>query len=162
MALVKLKPTSPGRRHAVKVVNKELHKGKPWAALVEKKNRGCGRNNDGHITCRHKAVVPSVPIASSTSSVIRTVSPPALNALNTIRTVPPILLSCFTPTANVVTSLPRSMTVGQEIFNGPESPIKAGNTLPLRNIPVGSTIHCIELLPGKGVSSFVLPVRSVS
>ena len=42
------------------------------------------------------------------------------------------------------------MTVGQEIFNGPESPIKAGNTLPLRNIPVGSTIHCIELLPGKG------------
>ena len=54
MALVKLKPTSPGRRHAVKVVNKELHKGKPWAALVEKKNRGCGRNNDGHITCRHK------------------------------------------------------------------------------------------------------------
>ena len=54
-----------------------------------------------------RAVVPSVPIASSTSSVIRTVSPPALNALNTIRTVPPILLSCFTPTANVVTSLPR-------------------------------------------------------
>ena len=54
MALVKLKPTSAGRRHAVKVVNKELHKGKPWAALVEKKNRGCGRNNDGHITCRHK------------------------------------------------------------------------------------------------------------
>ena len=54
------------------------------------------------------------------------------------------------------------MTVGQEIFNGPESPIKAGNTLPLRNIPVGSTIHCIELLPGKVLSSFVLPVRSVS
>ena len=44
MALVKLKPTSAGRRHAVKVVNKELHKGKPWAALTEKKNRGSGRN----------------------------------------------------------------------------------------------------------------------
>ena len=54
MALVKLKPTSAGRRHAVKVVNKELHKGKPWAALTEKKNRGSGRNNNGHITCRHK------------------------------------------------------------------------------------------------------------
>ena len=52
MALVKLKPTSAGRRHAVKVVNKELHKGKPWAALTEKKNRGSGRNNNGHITCR--------------------------------------------------------------------------------------------------------------
>ena len=58
MALVKLKPTSAGRRHAVKVVNKELHKGKPWAALTEKKNRGSGRNNNnGHITCRHKAAV---------------------------------------------------------------------------------------------------------
>ena len=54
MALVKLKPTSAGRRHAVKVVNKELHKGKPWAALTEKKNRGSGRNNNGHITRRHK------------------------------------------------------------------------------------------------------------
>lgn len=107
MALVKLKPTSPGRRHAVKVVNKELHKGKPWAALVEKKNRGCGAITMVTSPAVIRAVVPSVPIASSTSSVIRTVSPPALNALNTIRTVPPILLSCFTPTANVVTSLPR-------------------------------------------------------
>ena len=96
MALVKLKPTSPGRRHAVKVVNKELHKGKPWAALVEKKNRGCGRNNDGHITCRHKG--------GGAKRAYRIID---LNALNTIRTVPPILLSCFTPTANVVTSLPR-------------------------------------------------------
>ena len=54
MALVKLKPTSPGRRHAVKVVTPGLHKGKPFAALLEKKNRGSGRNNNGHITCRHK------------------------------------------------------------------------------------------------------------
>ena len=54
MALVKLKPTSAGRRHAVKVVNAELHKGKPFAALLEKKNRSSGRNNNGHITCRHK------------------------------------------------------------------------------------------------------------
>ena len=45
---------------------------------------------------------------------------------------------------------PKGLTVGQEIMNGAESPIKVGNTLPLRNIPVGSTIHCIELLPGKG------------
>ena len=48
MALVKLKPTSPGRRHAVKVVTPGLHKGKPFAALLEKKNRGSGRNNNGH------------------------------------------------------------------------------------------------------------------
>ena len=54
MALIKLKPTSAGRRHAVKVVNPELHKGKPFAALVEKKNRGSGRNNFGRITVRHQ------------------------------------------------------------------------------------------------------------
>ena len=135
-------------------LNKELHKGKPWAALVEKKNRGCGRNNDWPASpAVIRAVVPSVPIASSTSSVIRTVSPPALNALNTIRTVPlNIALACFAPTGErryvVAPEGPDGQC--QEIFNGPESPIKAGNTLPLRNIPVGSTIHCIELLPGKG------------
>ena len=71
MALVKLKPTSAGRRHAVKVVNKELHKGKPYAPLTEKKNRGSGRNNNGHITCRHKGggstscFMPTVNAATS-------------------------------------------------------------------------------------------------
>ena len=54
MALVKTKPTSAGRRHMVKVVTPGLHTGKPFAALTEKKNRGSGRNNNGHITCRHK------------------------------------------------------------------------------------------------------------
>ena len=54
MALVSMKPTSAGRRHMVKVVHPELHKGKPFAALTEKKNRIDGRDNYGHITTRHK------------------------------------------------------------------------------------------------------------
>src|SRR2546423_3558015 len=54
MALVKMKPTSPGRRAMVKVVNKELHKGDPVASLVESQKRGSGRNTNGHITTRHK------------------------------------------------------------------------------------------------------------
>ncbi len=53
MALIKLKPTSPGRRAVVRVVTPDLHKGKPHAALVEKKNRTAGRNHNGHITVRH-------------------------------------------------------------------------------------------------------------
>jgi ribosomal protein L2 len=53
MALVKLKPTSPGRRGMVKVVNPDLHKGRPFAGLVEKKSKSAGRNNNGHITTRH-------------------------------------------------------------------------------------------------------------
>lgn len=53
MAIVKLSPTSPGQRFAVKVVNKTLHKGEPHAALVVKKSKTGGRNNQGRITCRH-------------------------------------------------------------------------------------------------------------
>ena len=54
MALVKVKPTSPGRRALVKVVTPELHKGDPVRSLLEPKKRGSGRNNNGHITIRHK------------------------------------------------------------------------------------------------------------
>ncbi|EAS73769.1 50S ribosomal protein L2, partial [Vibrio alginolyticus 12G01] len=53
MAIVKCKPTSPGRRHVVKVVNADLHKGKPYAPLLEKNSKNGGRNNKGRITVRH-------------------------------------------------------------------------------------------------------------
>ena len=53
MAIVKCKPTSPGRRHVVKVVNTELHKGKPYAPLLDTKSKSGGRNNNGRITVRH-------------------------------------------------------------------------------------------------------------
>ena len=99
MALVSMKPTSAGRRHMVKVVHPELHKGKPFAALTEKKNRIDGRDNYGHITTRH--------IVSSTSFVTRTAFPPASSVSNTIRTVPLISLSCCSLTANAATSSPR-------------------------------------------------------
>ena len=127
MALVKLKPTSPGRRHAVKVVNKELHKGKPWAALVEKKNRGCGRKRAYRIIDfkRDKDGIPA--------RVERIEYDPNRSAN--------IALVLYADGERRYIIAPKGMTVGQEIFNGPESPIKAGNTLPLRNIPVGSTIH---------------------
>src|SRR5574340_1304726 len=54
MALVKLKPTSAGRRGMVKVVNPDLHKGRPFAGLVEKQTKNAGRNNNGRITMRHQ------------------------------------------------------------------------------------------------------------
>src|SRR5216683_3583225 len=54
MALVKVKPTSPGRRALVKVVNRDLHRGRPFEQLIESKKRGSGRNNNGHITMRHQ------------------------------------------------------------------------------------------------------------
>src|ERR1700739_1429335 len=54
MALVKVKPTSAGRRALVKVFTPDLHKGRPFALLTERKIRGYGRNNNGHITTRHQ------------------------------------------------------------------------------------------------------------
>ena len=53
MAVVKCKPTSPGRRHVVKVVHEDLYKGKPYAPLLEKKTKSGGRNHHGRITTRH-------------------------------------------------------------------------------------------------------------
>ena len=138
MALVKLKPTSAGRRHAVKVVNKELHKGKPWAALTEKKNRGSGRNNNGHITCRHKGGGAKRAYRIIDFKRQKDGVPARVERIE------------YDPNRSAHIIAPKGLTVGQEIMNGPESPIKVGNTLPLRNIPVGSTIHCIEMLPGKG------------
>ena len=107
MALVKLKPTSAGRRHAVKVVNKELHKGKPWAALTEKKNRGSGRNNNGHITCRHKGGGAKRAYRIIDFKRQKDGVPAALNVSNTIRIVPLTSLWSATPTANAATSLLR-------------------------------------------------------
>ena len=115
MALVKLKPTSPGRRHAVKVVTPGLHKGKPFAALLEKKKQLCWKRRIAvpaattTVTLRAvtRVVAPSVTIALSTSCVTRTAFPPALNASNTIRTVPLTSRSCCMPTANVATSSAR-------------------------------------------------------
>ena len=102
MALIKLKPTSAGRRHAVKVVNPELHKGKPFAALVEKKNRGSGRNNFGRITVRHqggghKKAYRIIDFKRDKDGIPAIVS-------STIRTAPPTSLLSSIRTANAATS----------------------------------------------------------
>jgi len=104
MALIKLKPTSAGRRHAVKVVNPELHKGKPFAALVEKKNRGSGRNNFGRITVRHQGGGHKKAYRIIDFKRDKTVFPLLLNVSNTIRTAPPTSLSSSIRTANAATS----------------------------------------------------------
>jgi ribosomal protein L2 len=101
MALVKMKPTSPGRRGMVKVVNADLYKGRPFAALVEKKSKTAGRNNNGHITTRHIGGGHKQHYRVSTSSVTKMVSLRKWNVSNTILTVPRTSLCCATPTAPV-------------------------------------------------------------
>ena len=151
MPVVKLKPTSPGRRAMVKVVNPALHKGRPIAALTESKKRGSGRNNLGHITVRHRGGGTSASTALSTSAVTRTGSRPRSSGWSTIRTeARNLALLCYADGERRYILAPRGVAAGRELMSGSEAPIRAGNTLPIRNIPVGSMIHCIEMLPGKG------------
>ena len=151
MALVKVKPTSAGRRAVVKVVNPNLHKGAPHAALVEKKNSTAGRNAHGHITTRHmggghKQNYRVIDFRRNKDGIPAKVERLEYDPNRTAN----IALVLYADGERRYIIAPRGLVVGQEILSGSEAPIKAGNTLPIRNIPVGTTIHCIEITPGKG------------
>ncbi len=151
MALVKSKPTSPGRRTLVKVVTPGLHKGTPHKALIEVQKKNGGRNNQGRITVRHqggghrqhyrlidfKRNKDGVP-----GRVERIEYDPNRSAH--------IALVLYADGERRYIIAPRSVVAGTDIVSGPAAPIKPGNALPLRNIPVGTQIHCIEMQPGKG------------
>src|SRR5579859_3361876 len=151
MALVKVKPTSPGRRALVKVVNPNLHKGRPVAALIEKQSKRAGRNNSGHITTRHqggghKQHYRIVDFVRDKDGILAKVERLEYDPNRSAS----LALLCYADGERRYVIAPKGITPGQEVINGPEAPIKPGNTLPLRNIPVGTTIHCIEMQPGKG------------
>ena len=151
MAIVKVKPTSAGRRSLVKIVNPNLHKGAPLASLTEKKSQHAGRNNHGHITTRHKGGGHKqhyrvVDFKRNKDGIVAKVERLEYDPNRTAN----IALLCYADGERRYIIAPKGMVVGQEVLSGPEAPIKPGNTLPIRNIPVGSTIHCIEMMPGKG------------
>jgi large subunit ribosomal protein L2 len=151
MALIKVKPTSPGRRAVVKVVNPDLYKGRPHAALVESKNRKAGRNNLGRITTRHqggghKKNYRVIDFRRNKDGIVAKVERIEHDPNRSAN----IALVCYADGERRYIVSPKGLVVGMQLQNGAESPIKSGNTLPLRNIPVGTTIHCIEMMPGKG------------
>jgi large subunit ribosomal protein L2 len=151
MALIKLKPTSPGRRAVVRVVNPDLHKGKPEASLLEKKTRTAGRNNNGHITTRHmggghKKHYRIVDFKRDKDGIPAKVEHLEYDPNRTAH----LALLVYADGERRYIIAPKGVAVGAQLISGSEAPIKAGNALPLRNIPVGSTIHAIEMLPGKG------------
>lgn len=151
MALVKVKPTSPGRRAVVQVVNAHLHKGKPFAALVESKNSKAGRNHNGHITVRHqggghKQSYRVIDFKRNKDGIPAKVERLEYDPNRTAN----IALLCYADGERSYIIAPKGIAVGQQVSSGSEAPIKVGNTLPIRNIPVGTTIHCVEMVPGKG------------
>jgi large subunit ribosomal protein L2 len=152
MAIVKTKPTSPGRRFVVKVVGENIHKGKPHAPLLEKQIQNAGRNNNGRITVRHRGgghkhhyrIVDfkrkgkdGIP-----ARVERLEYDPNRTAY--------IALICYADGERAYIIAPKGLQAGDQVVTGADAPIKTGSTLPLRNIPVGSVVHCVELRPGKG------------
>ncbi len=149
--LVKVKPTSAGRRGVVKVVNPNLHKGKPFAGLVEKQTKNAGRNAHGRVTVRHqggghKQHYRIIDFKRNKDGIPAKVERIEYDPNRTAH----IALLCYADGERRYIIAPRGLEVGQVIVSGSEAPIKSGNALPIRNIPVGTTIHCIEMLPGKG------------
>ena len=150
--LVKVKPTSPGRRGLVKVVTPGLHKGKPVAALVDSQSKKAGRNQHGRVTMRHqggghKQHYRLVDFKRNdkdgiTAKVERIEYDPNRSAH--------LALLCYTDGERRYIIATKGLVAGMQLVSGSEAPIKSGNAMPLRNIPVGSTICCIEMMPGKG------------
>ncbi len=151
MALVKVKPTSAGRRAVVKVVHAHLYKGRPVDSLTETQSKTSGRNNHGRITTRHKGgghrqQYRVIDFRRNKDGIVAKVERIEYDPNRSAH----IALLCYADGERRYIIAPKGMVVGQEVVSGSEAPIKSGNTLPLRNIPVGSTIHCIEMTPGKG------------
>ncbi|OGV26798.1 MAG: 50S ribosomal protein L2 [Legionellales bacterium RIFCSPHIGHO2_12_FULL_37_14] len=151
MALVHSKPTSPGRRGQIRVVHSNLHKGKPYAPLVEVLKKSGGRNNKGRITVRHigggtrckyriidfKRTKDKIP-----AKVARLEYDPNRSSL--------IALVVYNDGEKRYILAPKSLEVGHIILSGQDAPISTGNCLPLRHIPLGTMVHAVELKPGKG------------
>jgi len=151
MAIVKLSPTSPGQRFSIKVINKDLHKGKPYAPLLVKKAKTGGRNNQGRITCRHiggghKQKYRLVDFKRNKDGIPAKVEhleyDPNRSAF--------LALLLYADGERRYIIAPHGVKAGDEVTSGKEAPIKPGNCLPLAIIPVGSTVHCIEMQPGGG------------
>ncbi len=151
MTLLKTKPTSPGRRFQVKVVDENISKSSPHAPLLEKISKTGGRNSKGSITTRHKGgghkrryrVIDFKRNKDGIAAIIEGIEYDPNRSSN-------IALLLYADGERKYVLAEKSMRVGGVVISGREAPIKAGNTLPLNNVPVGSTIHCIELKPGKG------------
>ena len=151
MTLIKSKPTSPGRRFRIKITNPDLHKGKPCEALISKTKRSGGRNNQGRITTRHiggghKRKYRIIDFKRDKDNIIAKVErleyDPNRNAN--------IALLLYIDGERRYIIAPKNLKQGDTVMSGKDSAISVGNSLPMKNIPVGTQIHCIEMKPGKG------------
>jgi large subunit ribosomal protein L2 len=151
MALVKLRPMTPGQRDRVKVRDESVYRGRPVAALVESKRKTNGRNNQGRITVRHrggghKRLYRKIDFRRDKDGVPGKVERIEYDPNRSAH----LALVLYADGERRYIIAPRGLNVGDAVTAGSAAPIAAGNALPLRSIPVGSTVHCVEMKPGKG------------
>ncbi|MFI4853141.1 MAG: 50S ribosomal protein L2 [Candidatus Makana argininalis] len=151
MSIIKCKPTSPGRRHVVKVINNNLYKGKPLSKLIKPINKSGGRNNKGRITTRHIGgghkkryrILDFKRIKDNMEALIERIEYDPNRSSN-------IALILYKDGIRSYILCPKGLQIGDKIKSGIDIPISIGNTLPMENIPIGSIVHNIEIKPGKG------------
>ena len=151
MAVVKQKPTTPGRRGMVKVITPGLHKGSPHRPLVESRTRTSGRNNDGRITVRHrggghKRSYRIIDFRRNKDGVVGRIERLEYDPNRSAH----IALVLYTDGERRYIVAPRGISEGDQIESGESVAIRTGNALPLKNIPVGTVVHCVEMKLGKG------------
>jgi large subunit ribosomal protein L2 len=151
MPLVKPKPTSAGRRAQLKVVTPGLYKGQPYEPLLEKQSKTSGRNNHGHITVRHrgggaKQRYRIIDFKRDKDAIPAKVERIEYDPNRSAH----IALLLYADGERRYIIAPQGVSAGDELMSGATAAIKVGNCMPLRNIPVGSTVHCVEMKPGKG------------
>jgi len=151
MSLQKARPTSPGRRFSVRVKTPGLHKGEPHAALVARKQRTGGRNNQGRVTVRHqggghKQRYRLIDFKRDKDGVPGRVERIEYDPNRSAH----LALILYADGERRYILAANGLEVGAAVMAGSDAPIKAGNSLPLRHIPVGTQVHCVEMKPGKG------------
>lgn len=151
MPVRKSKPSSPGRRHVVRSIRDDLHKGKPHAPLLTPKSSTGGRNNHGRITTRHKGgghkrhyrIVDFKRDKDGIAGRVERIEYDPNRSAD-------LALVLYSDGERRYILAPRRCKAGDPIQSGSDAPIKVGNALPLKNIPVGTLVHCVEMKPGKG------------
>ncbi len=151
MAIIKSKPTSPGRRFRIQVKTEGLYKGDPYAPLVEQLVKTGGRNNSGRISVRHqggghKRRYRIIDFKRDKIGIPGKVERLEYDPNRTAH----IALILYRDGERRYIVAPKGLQIGDEILSDKETPVKVGNCMPLRNIPVGTQLHCVEMSPGKG------------
>ena len=151
MAIIKAKPTSPGRRFVQTIKSEDLHKGRPIKSLVKGLKRSGGRNNKGRMTTRHiggghKKLYRNIDFRRHKDDISAVVERIEYDPNRSAH----IALLLYKDGERKYIIAPKKLKQGDQVVSGENSPVENGNALPLSNIPVGSVVHCIEMKPGKG------------